>query len=317
MELHDGVACRSSPAVANGIVYVGSFDDNVYAFAPVPIVPTDWPQFRSDPTHSGNNASESVLSPYTVGGMIEQSRISIAGSSSPAVVNDGVYVGSSDGKVYALALGFVACPQLPCPLKLVVRWSFPTGGPVHSSPAVANGVVYVGSFDRNVYALDAATGAVLWSYTTGNSVNSPPVVIGGVVYVGSDDGNIYALNAATGAALWSFTTGAPVASSPAVANGVVYVGSGDGKVYALNATTGVSLWSFTAGIISSSPAVANGVVYVGSDDNNVYALDATTGAVLWSYTTGSAVRCITRGRQRDRLRGRQWRQRLRVGRTDG
>jgi outer membrane protein assembly factor BamB len=53
-----------------------------------------------------------------------------------------------------------------------------------------------------------------------------------VVYVGSDDYNVYALNAKTGAKLWSYTTGAFVASSPAVANGVVYVGSYDGKAYA-------------------------------------------------------------------------------------
>ena len=76
----------------------------------------------------------------------------------------------------------------------------------------------------------------------------------GVVYVGSDDGNVYALNAATGAKLWSYTTGYVVTSSPAVANGVVYVGSGDGNVYALNATTGTRLWSFTtAGQVSFHP----------------------------------------------------------------
>jgi outer membrane protein assembly factor BamB len=57
-------------------------------------------------------------------------------------------------------------------------------------------------------------------------------VANGVVYVGSYDSNLYALNASTGAILWSFATGGNVISSPAVANGVVYVGSGDHKVYA-------------------------------------------------------------------------------------
>ena len=55
----------------------------------------------------------------------------------------------------------------------------------HSSPAVANGVVYVGSNDGNVYALNASTGAMLWSYTTGGGVYSSPAVANGVVYVGS------------------------------------------------------------------------------------------------------------------------------------
>ena len=56
----------------------------------------------------------------------------------------------------------------------------------------ANGVVYVGSNDGNVYALNVTTGALLWSYQTGNVVFSSPAVANGVVYVGSDDGNVYA-----------------------------------------------------------------------------------------------------------------------------
>ena len=78
---------------------------------------------------------------------------------------------------------------------------------MYSSPAVANGVVYVGSGDYNVYALNAATGAKLWSYRTGYVVCSTPAVANGVVYVGSEDNKVYALNAATGAKLWSYTTG--------------------------------------------------------------------------------------------------------------
>ena len=159
-----------------------------------------------------------------------------------------------------------------------------------SSPAVANGMVYVGSLDDNIYALNATTGALLWSYTTGSIVASSPAVANGMVYVGSEDDNVYALNATTGALLWSYTTGAQILSSPAVANGMVYVGSEDDNVYALNATTGALLWSYTTGAqILSSPAVANGVVYVGSVDDNVYALNATTGALLWSYSTGNEI----------------------------
>ena len=111
------------------------------------------------------------------------------------------------------------------------KWSFATGSPVVSSPAVTNEVVYVGSLDGTVYALSAKTGAKLWSYITGQSVYSSPAVANGVVYVGSYDGNVYALNASTGAFLWSYLTGGGD-SSPAVANGVLYVGSRDYHVYA-------------------------------------------------------------------------------------
>ena len=79
-----------------------------------------------------------------------------------------------------------------------------------SSPAVANGVVYVGSYDNNVCALNASTGAKLWSYAAGSYVESSPAVANGVVYVGSYDNNVYALNAKTGAKLWSYATGRSV-----------------------------------------------------------------------------------------------------------
>jgi outer membrane protein assembly factor BamB len=103
------------------------------------------------------------------------------------------------------------------------------------SPRVGNGVVYVGSADKNVYALKASTGAKLWSFTTGSFVTSSPAVANGVVYVLSD--NLYALKASTGALLWSYPVSGStdlccLSSSPAVANGVVYVGGFDGNVYA-------------------------------------------------------------------------------------
>ena len=89
-----------------------------------------------------------------------------------------------------------------------------------------------------------------WNYATGGSVNSNPAVVNGMVYVGSVDKNVYALKASTGAKLWSFRTGGQVLfSAPAVANGVVYIGSGDSKVYALKASTGAKLWSYTIGAV--------------------------------------------------------------------
>jgi outer membrane protein assembly factor BamB len=169
-------------------------------------------------------------------------------------------------------------------------WTYTTSGLVHSSPAVADGTVYVGSDDMNVYALNASTGAYIWSYTTGSYVWSSPAVANGIVYVGSYDGRVYALNASTGILVWSYTTGSSVESSPAVADGRVYVGSFDRNVYALNATTGAYIWSYTTGgQVYSSPSVAEGEVYIGSNDYNVYALNATTGAYIWSYTTGGIV----------------------------
>ena len=170
-------------------------------------------------------------------------------------------------------------------------WRYPTGNLVYSSPAVVHGVLYIGSYDHNVYALDAKTGAKRWSYTTGNQIFSSPAVVHGVLYIGSFDHKVYALNAATGAKRWIYRTGrgSGIMSSPAVANGVVYIGAGK-SLYALNAKTGAKLWSYTTGhSVYSSPAVANGVVYVGSVDHNIYALDAATGAKLWNYDAAAPI----------------------------
>jgi outer membrane protein assembly factor BamB len=167
--------------------------------------------------------------------------------------------------------------------KLGLKWTFPIG--TSTPPVVANGVVYVGTEDGAMYALNASTGAVSWSVQAGGLFPSSPAVVNGVVYIGSFDHNVYALNASTGARLWSFATGDLVYSAPTVVNGVVYIGSTDGNLYALNATTGAKLWGFTGGAVYSSPAVANGVVYIGGG-TNVYALNASTGAELWSFTFG-------------------------------
>jgi outer membrane protein assembly factor BamB len=171
-----------------------------------------------------------------------------------------------------------------------ILWNHTTGNSVDSSPAVVGGVVFVGSDDGKVYALNASTGALVWNYTTGGYVYSSPAVAGGIVYVGSLDYKVYALNASTGALVWNYTTGSYVYSSPAVANGIVYVGSMDYKVYALNASTGALVWNYTTGNwVTSSPAVAGGKVFVGSTDGKVYALNGATGAYMWSYATGGSV----------------------------
>jgi outer membrane protein assembly factor BamB len=168
---------------------------------------------------------------------------------------------------------------------LTLDWIFPAKS--YSSPAVVNGVVYVGSDDSKLYALDAVTGKRKWSYATGGGVDSSPAIVNGIVYVGSD--KLYALDAVTGAFKWSDTLGYAIAgSSPVVANGVVYVGSFGGTLYAIDAVTGTFKWSYTTGgYITTSPAVVNGVVYIGSD--KLYALDALTGALKWSYTTGNVM----------------------------
>ena len=175
-----------------------------------------------------------------------------------------------------------------------LKWTFPTGGPMDSSPAVVDGVVYLGSYDTNVYALDAESGIKKWEYLTGGyAVESSPAVVDDVVYVGTNDGAIYAIKAYDGNLKWRShvgTYGSYLTSSPVVAGGVVYVGYYNGAVYAFNADDGSIKWGVMAGSgVTSSPAVADGVVYVGSWDGKVYAIDAVSGSQKWAFSTGAPV----------------------------
>ena len=160
----------------------------------------------------------------------------------------------------------------------VLKWSFQTGSEVHSSPTVVNGVVYFGSRDYNLYALDAETGQVKWTFKAGSWVDSSPTVVNGVVYFGSNDGKLYAVDAATGKEIWDFQTPYGITSSPAVADNRVYFGSDDYYIYALDIETGQEVWKYPTGSdVMSSPVIANGICYVGSQDMSCYAIDAESG----------------------------------------
>ena len=192
-----------------------------------------------------------------------------------------------------------------------VKWKFHTAGQVISSPAVSGGVVFVGSTDGNLYALDRESGTLKWKFEAKSRITSSPAVSEGLVYFGAYDGNYYAVDAAAGQLKWKFQTAGerrfaakhlhgsqPAAetmpdpwdcylSSPVVWHGVVYFGSGDGNVYALNAASGALNWKFKTGdVVHASPAIATGTVFIGSWDSYFYALDAATGKEKWRFKTG-------------------------------
>ena len=192
-----------------------------------------------------------------------------------------------------------------------IKWSFPTGQRIVSSPVWHDGAVLFGSDDGHLYSVDAASGRQRWMLATDGPVSSTPAVAGGRVYALSFDGHLYAANAATGEVLWKFATegerrfearglhGARPRSqtfadpfdvdlsSPLVVDGRVYFGSSDGHVYALDAASGALLWKHRTGdVVHASPAHADGRIFVGSWDGRLYALDAQIGAQAWAFQAG-------------------------------
>jgi eukaryotic-like serine/threonine-protein kinase len=273
----------SSPAVVNGVVYVGSTDSILYAI---------------------DAASGALKWKFPTGSWVV---------SSPAVADGIVYFGSYDSFLYAVD---ARTGEL--------KWKFQTGGErryigkhLHhlepaaepmpdpwdfylSSPGISNGTVYFGSGDGNIYAVDAATGALKWKVQTGDVVHSSPAIVDGTLYIGSWDTYLYALEASSGKEKWRFKTGDDpefhnhigIQSSPAVMDGIVYFGSRDSYAYAVDAATGKEVWKFSTdgSWVNNSMVVDEGKAYFGTSIPGImHAVDAKTGKVVFDLPTGTPV----------------------------
>jgi outer membrane protein assembly factor BamB len=251
-----------SPAISDGVVFIGSDDHFLYAV---------------------DAATHSLKWKFETGDIVR---------SRPAVAGGKVYFTGDDGFLYAadaatgreiwrFDMGKPSSPRLPIP----DGWDY-----MQSSPAVAGGVVFVGSGNANFYAVDAVHGKERWRFEVRQYVRSSPAVVDGVVYFGDWSGMFYALNALIGEEEWRFDTKGAVVPSPTVVDGVVYIGSKFPCLYALDAKTGAQKWCFAypagAAWVESSAAVAYGVVYVGSSDwFRVNAIDAVNGKLKWQFIT--------------------------------
>jgi outer membrane protein assembly factor BamB len=176
-----------------------------------------------------------------------------------------------------------------------VRWS-KTIGPSESSPAVANGLVYVGDWNGRVWSFVGSTGRLRWVAKLGGKIKGAVAISGNRLYVGDYGGHLYALDARTGKVLWRGSSQQRLGgrgqfySTPSAAYGRVYVGSTDGKVYSFGATSGEVRWSHgTGGYVYSSPAVWKQRVYIGSYSGRFYCLDAATGDVKWSFRANGPI----------------------------
>lgn len=324
-----------------------------------------WTMYGHDTFNSGHNrGSDGPTGPidmrweYSTDGPVR---------SSPAVMDNSVFIGSDDGTLHAIDAETGS-----------EQWAYETGGPVRSSPAVFYDRVIFGSDDHGIYALNKETGDLLWDFETDGQVRAPPLVeaevripdVDHIAAVGSHDGDMYVFDPMTGdlvhrqstdgqisqAALsliwrnweliwgsedserhywipvspyspipldapktaattwdersrvmyevtgflerraggefaydWRFEADGEIHSSPALGEHI-YVGSWDGTFYALNARTGEPEWTFdTGGKIDSSPAVGGEGVYFSSTDGWLYGCDTESGEILWKFETDGPI----------------------------
>jgi polyvinyl alcohol dehydrogenase (cytochrome) len=187
--------------------------------------------------------------------------------------------------------------------RLGLAWSARTGSSIDGSPAVADGLVVVGTEAGMLAAYDATAGGGAWTAGGLGSVTGSPTVAGGRVLAGTLGGWMDAFDERTGRRLWSWRSPGDrpaIWSSPTVAGGRVLVGIGSqygdspleaGRLAALDVATGRLLWDdcvrpgcAAGGGIWSSPAVdglGRAYVGVGNPDDAVLAVDAATGRWLW------------------------------------
>jgi outer membrane protein assembly factor BamB len=182
--------------------------------------------------------------------------------------------------------------QVAGPATNALAWQYSiVGGNVTTAPASgADGTVYIGSDNGNIYAINA-DGSPKWTYITGGIIlSSPAIGADGVVIVGNENYNLYAINP-NGSLKWSYTTGNSITlSSPVIGtDGTVYIGCTDQNLYAIN-PDGSLKWAYYTGFqIKSSPAIgADGTVYVGSEFTDLHAINPD-GSLKWSYATGGPV----------------------------
>ena len=199
---------------------------------------------------------------------------------SPAVSGNITYIGSYNGKVYALVFD-----------RDEPRWVYPREGNLGASIVgglvVYQDKVYLSTTDGRVIALNAADGYKEWEYDEiKDKVWSTPVIERDTLFIGSFDNKLYAVDINDGSKRWEFETGGAIVATPLVHDNTVYFGSFDRHLYAVDIASGQQVWKFPASDDDenvpgnwfwSRPVIYNGILYAGCLDGKVYVIDATSG----------------------------------------
>lgn len=168
-------------------------------------------------------------------------------------------------------------------------WSFACEDELRGSSMVHKGIVYIGSYDNNLYAVHAGTGEFIWKYPTEGGVVSKPTITDGNIYFGSEDKRVHAVSARSGKIVWTYYTEGPVRSSPYVAEGHLFIGSDDGFLHAVSAGSGRGVWRADVyASVRSTPLVYNESIYFGTEAGEFVCLDYR-GEVKWRFKAKRAV----------------------------
>lgn len=183
-----------------------------------------------------------------------------------------------------------ASNQQPDTSNVTPLWHFECEEEVRATPTVIDSSVHIGSYDYNLYCLDAETGEFKWKFATKGGLTGKPATWQHLIIVGSEDRRVYAINRRTGRQAWTYATQGRIRSSPRVYQDSVIVGSDDCHVYSIDARSGNRQWKYEAnGPIRSTACFHTQTLCVGCEDSTLYALDTTSGQIRWRVRTNGPI----------------------------
>jgi outer membrane protein assembly factor BamB/tRNA A-37 threonylcarbamoyl transferase component Bud32 len=279
---------RGTPVIDKGMVLAGAYDNNLYALNPAsgefiwkyaaeggltgrPAITDELIIAGSEDkrVHAVSLNNGKVSWTYYTEGAVR---------SSPLLAEGHIFIGSDDAQLHAINASYGRG-----------AWKTEVDGPVRSTPLAIGERVFFGCECGDVYSVNLR-GEIKWRFHAKRAVTSSPCEANGLLYIGSVDNQLYALDIKSGWAVWRFRSNHAIISSPAIAQGIVVFGSADGRIYALDANSSKEKWHFeTEDQVTGNPLIYQGLVFCGSVDKYLYCLELLTGKLRWKFPTGGPI----------------------------
>lgn len=283
-------AFEGPAAIADGIVYVGCYDEYLYAIG-LADGKLKW-KYKAGPIKAAPSVHQGAVFVGDETGIFHcveartgtkrwtfETKGEITASAN--FYQDRIIIGSYDSSLYCLSSEGKKI------------WEIKTEGPVNGSPAVVDHFTFVAGCDSILHKIDIKTGKQVGSVELGGQAAATAAIQGKVLFVGTMSNQVLGIDWDKGKILWTFEPkrrAQAFFSSAAIANGLVVVGSRDRKVYGLESKTGKEVWSFpTGGRVDPSPVIAGTRVFAPSQDGKLYVLDLKTGKELQNYPLGRSI----------------------------
>lgn len=271
-----------------------------------PAAPGDWTQFRADPYRTGYGAESVVGDEVEV--VWSKARFMLreysAVKSSGAVWGDYLYYPSDWGVMYAFDRH---TGEEQWRVELIDR-----NPGIHSSPAVTEKTVLIGTYAGDLHCLDRQTGEEIWRYKIGNVIGSSPLYVeeDNAIYVSHEipkrdpfpgGGYVTKNDPRDGSEIWvsdqlKHWPHASVAVHPEL--DIVMVGANDGVLHGYDTNSGEELWSHDFEAVFSGEAdikttaamsQSRGIGVLGTWDQHVYGIELESGDILWQFDTGAMI----------------------------